>query len=618
MKIFGSLKTAPGKLGQALLFNTSSNASSILDTNQTNNVSMAVWIYWTGASATAAVPFYNGNSGADGYGFIIANNACATGNILNILAGGKNCNGAGSTYIMPANNWVHAVLVRRDTNVIYLYVNGVLVSSQSQAINTPSLSTFFGANSGGTTGFQGSIDDARIYNRALSAAEIQQLYKLGGGKINKSDTTRPSLLSGLVGWWTMDGKDVTVTTATDKSGFGANATRQNSTKLTQGKIGQAMSFSSSTNDYLLYTASQNITSTMSISIWYKTNTKTLPASHRMMYGLTGATYFSLVSSLTASPFFSLITGATQKTVNSSIPSTIGRWTHTAATYDGSYIKIYVDGVYQNQSVATGTIGGFTNVSNKYIGRWALDGYNFDGSLDDVRIYNRALSDQEVQQLYKLGGGKINKSDATRPSLLSGLVGWWTMDGKDVTSTAVIDKSGNGNNGTRTAAGTSVITGKIGQAMKFDGASGKITLPSFTTGPTLTMSCWFKTTYTSQQPCINNYNNTLGVYFGMGGTGHGMFSYSSNNTPASLEDLTPANNGKWHYGAYTIDGIKGRLYLDGVMKKETNQTRTGFSGTGNIGFGGAVNDYWHGSIDDVRIYNRALSPQEVMMSYRMGK
>ena len=212
---------------------------------------------------------------------------------------------------------------------------------------------------------------------------------------------------------------------------------------------------------------------------------------------------------------------------------------------------------------------------------------------------------------------VSKTPTTPPALNTGLVGWWTMDGKDVTATTVTDKSGSGNNGARNGT-TKATLGKIGQAMMFNGSSSNITLPFFTTGPTLTMSCWFKTTYTSQQSCINNYNDNRGVYFGMGATGHGLFSYSSNNSPAALEDLTPANDGKWHHGAYTMDGTKGRLYLDGVMKKETNQTRTGFSSTGNIGFGGSVNDYWDGSIDDARVYNRTLSPQEVMMLYRMGK
>ena len=70
-------------------------------------------------------------------------------------------------------------------------------------------------------------------------------------------------------------------------------------------------------------------------------------------------------------------------------------------------------------------------------------------MDDVRIYNRALSTAEISQLYKQGGGKISKAPTgITTGLNTRLVGWWTFDGKDVNATQVLDKAGT-NNGTRT-------------------------------------------------------------------------------------------------------------------------------------------------------------------------
>ena len=82
------------------------------------------------------------------------------------------------------------------------------------------------------------------------------------------------------------------------------------------------------------------------------------------------------------------------------------------------------------------------------------------------------------QLYKQGGGKISKTDTTKPDLRSGLVGHWTFDGADTTVTLAKDKSGYGNDGTRGGA-TTIQQGKIGQGMKFDGTSGYIKTPSST-------------------------------------------------------------------------------------------------------------------------------------------
>jgi hypothetical protein len=60
-------------------------------------------------------------------------------------------------------------------------------------------------------------------------------------------------------------------------------------------------------------------------------------------------------------------------------------------------------------------------------------------------------------------------------LSSGLVGYWTMDDKNISGTTVTDKSGNGNNGT--ISGATKTAGKLGQALKFDGTSNK-KIPKF--------------------------------------------------------------------------------------------------------------------------------------------
>ena len=104
-----------------------------------------------------------------------------------------------------------------------------------------------------------------------------------------------------------------------------------------------------------------------------------------------------------------------------------------------------------------------------IGDWSSgNSFNWPGPIDDVRIYNRALSAQEIKELYNATAG--SKVSTTQKGIDKGLIGHWTFDGRDMISN-VADASGQGNDAyfTHLAATTTVI-GKIGQALYFNGGS----------------------------------------------------------------------------------------------------------------------------------------------------
>ena len=73
------------------------------------------------------------------------------------------------------------------------------------------------------------------------------------------------------------------------------------------------------------------------------------------------------------------------------------WHHFVGTYDGSTVRIYVDGVEGTQGAFLGSI--IANTNNLTIGRIFEDTYNIKALIDDVRIYERALSAIEIQALY---------------------------------------------------------------------------------------------------------------------------------------------------------------------------------------------------------------------------
>jgi hypothetical protein len=77
-----------------------------------------------------------------------------------------------------------------------------------------------------------------------------------------------------------------------------------------------------------------------------------------------------------------------------------QWHHVVGQRKGSIWKIFVDGAQANSN-NVGTSGSIAAaLDNVYIGRYSLPGYIFNGLIDEVRIYNRALSDSEIKALYE--------------------------------------------------------------------------------------------------------------------------------------------------------------------------------------------------------------------------
>jgi Laminin G domain. len=154
----------------------------------------------------------------------------------------------------------------------------------------------------------------------------------------------------------------------------------------------------------------------------------------------------------------------------------GDWHHVVGVRSGNTAYMYLDGVEVDSADITG-MGSVDQASNPFytIGG-NEDATPFNGALDDVRIYNRALSAAEVKRLYELGATtKIATTIKTPTSPLEqGLVGHWTFDGPDVdwasTTAEIKDRSGQGNHGDAQGGVNtrSVTPGPLGQGMEFDG------------------------------------------------------------------------------------------------------------------------------------------------------
>ena len=229
-----------------------------------------------------------------------------------------------------------------------------------------------------------------------------------------------SLRSGLVGYWTFDGKDMPNGVALDMSGNFATGTPVNiatSTFYAAGKIGQALNFDG-VNDYVRTASTITFNSNIStVSFWYKVANDTASDSDVMLelssnFNNNDGTFVIFPHSISYSGKFAVgiqdSVGTSKYRVESVSRPSVGVWHHYSVILNNSTtlgdIVIYIDNVLQTTGVELNIKDQSSNLKTDTLYFMSRGGSSLfeDGILDDVRIYNRALSANEIKQLYNLG------------------------------------------------------------------------------------------------------------------------------------------------------------------------------------------------------------------------
>jgi len=204
-----------------------------------------------------------------------------------------------------------------------------------------------------------------------------------------------------------------------------------------------------------------------------------------------------------------------------------------------------------------------------------------------------------------------------PDLVPSLVAYYKFDEGSGTSAA--DSRG-GNNGNLTN-GATWTTGKSGYGMQFDGVNDYVKLPNFAkpTSGQISILAWFKATATAQRQIIDmRETSSSGVYLGVNYVAGDV--YAAINNDANLLLLSPStafNDGAWHHVAVTYNGLSPKLYADGVLVNTTSASASmvGSTFTSSIGSRYTKDSlFFNGSIDEVMIFNRALSASEIRLLY----
>ena len=312
----------------------------------------------------------------------------------------------------------------------------------------------------------------------------------------------------------------------------------------------------------------------------------------------------------------LYDGSGSKTIDlvtSSQPVSTSSWDHIAVTGNGSQIKIFVNGTQE----ASGSVSRFSSgSSSKQLEIGYVHSYSaFEGQMDDIRIYERPLSQPEIQALYqRTSTQKITDKDR----LTSGLVGHWPLN-EDGAGKAY-DLSGNNFDST-SVTGTSTAVGLGGaKARSFDSASSEevhLDASNFNLS-TYSVSFWaytenFTADGTNGDYFFDSPNNTNRVY---------MYDSATDKIQSPWGDgLMPVSdweNNSWNLVTLVNHGNGGDVdfYYNGIKQKTLNGS--GLTLTPDfISLGGYNYEHLDGNIADFRIYNRPLSKSEVRRLAEMG-
>lgn len=217
----------------------------------------------------------------------------------------------------------------------------------------------------------------------------------------------------------------------------------------------------------------------------------------------------------------------------------------------------------------------------------------------------------------IGGTGATVTDTIPMAVLDNtLIGQWTFDAGDISGTTAFDRSGQGNDGTLTN-GPTQITGKVGGALNFDGANDFVDINNDLTyrfgTANFSVVAYLKTTSAGTVIAVGKNSGSGSDYWFGYSSGRAAFSING----ATNQEVSPyANNNIFHL----IVGVRSSgvttIYVDGVAEQSMSAPgATNPGGNLRIGrFGTASSFYFPGAIDEVRVYNRALTATEITNIY----
>jgi len=438
--------------------------------------------------------------------------------------------------------------------------------------------------------------------------------------------------NGLVGYWPFNGN------ANDQSGNGNNGTVI-SGLLSNDRLGNANSsyYLNGQTDYITVpSVSSMLPNRLTLSVWIK-----IPSNYTGNNGIgpiIRARFYGYVLWFDSSngSIINILHHNSSATTTTNTPSNINdnQWHQIVGTFDGTNNNLYLDGQLISTDV-TNTLNNLYYVSDGPVA-FGRDGNNpstatamYQGWIDDIGIWNRALSQQEITNMYN-GVNYSDTCNAVSGSLVNGLVGYWPFCGN------ANDQSGNGNNGTVNGATLSTDRfGNTNSAYSFDDSQIKINYSSDLVSQTQSISVWLKVN------SLPSVSDPQALIYGKGWgfpqlvlRNNGkiyLSTMNSQSTATFIESNTNVIPGNWYHiiGFYSSDNFK--LYVNGLLDNSI------LPSPNPVFYSYCNSEYWiggfnhenscmindntqkiNGVIDDLGIWNRALTQQEITQLYNQNQ
>ena len=292
------------------------------------------------------------------------------------------------------------------------------------------------------------------------------------------------------------------------------------------------------------------------------------------------------------------------------------WHHVAGVFSAGKSRVYLDGALQATCDFRTDPGSakFGNTIEPRIGAFtSATGGFFAGLIDDVRIYDRALSDQQIAAIFQGGAEPV------------GLVSRWQGEGN-------ADDSHGGNKGTLNGAG--FAPGKIGTAFSLDGKDDYVEVPDADNldfagrDKSFTLAAWVFRKSMGAPHVIYDKTTTGPPFIGyrLAIIGDRVILRTDDQQDRKFNcgenQGAPVTANVWHHVVGVFAAGESRVYLDGVQ-----QTTCNYPGTGKFqnsmrpkigAFTSATGGFFAGLLDDVRIYGSALSGSEIETLFNEGR
>jgi len=522
------------------------------------------------------------------------------------------------------NEWQY-LTVTREGSTINVYRNGVVGGTHGSLSNTFTPEVIGQKNS--NSYFEGIINEVSIFNTALNLSEVQELFNDGVAL----DATTHSKSGNLVGYWRNDG----------------------ASKWLDRSISENLVLDGD-DDYVNCPNIDLSGGEGTITAWFnhsEADTQTIFA-----YGGNGDDIS--VASRGSVHDLAMTDGINNvgdyETGGSFLLNT---WNHVALTVASSGVKyVYLNGSAVISDTGPNNSFNFSDIGNNtlMIGKQGAGGGTFfNGIVDQVAVWDTVLTSANITSIYNAG-----RSVADVRTILSSLTGnlqaYYQFETENLlTATTVVDLSGNGNTATLTSGATisgdndGIVSGTSPDTILLpEGTTSGKDLLGFPLTHTnngwlnlsgseyveiadndildanseITLEAWVRY-FDSPSPDMYIFNNYVTNGYRLR-IKNGNFDFYLNNGENVYSDnnIVSLSKNTWHHLTLSIGNGYIKAYLNGDVVMTQNYITEGtFNNTESLFIGQeGEGDYFNGQIDEVKIYNRALSAPEITKNYKHGK